>query len=93
MSRNDEVAWRQRSRVQWLKQGDKNIKYFHRVSIAHGRYNTIEKLEVERVLINEEEKFWLQRQFEEEEVLEALKLCASDKAPSPDGFPMSFYQS
>lgn len=41
----------------------------------------------------EEEKVWLQGQFEEEEVLEALKLCASDKALGPDGFPTRFYQS
>ena len=40
-----------------------------------------------------EEKEWLQRQFEEDEVLETLKLCSRDKAPGPDGFPISFYQS
>ena len=39
------------------------------------------------------EEDWLQRQFDEEEVVEGIKLCASDKAPGPDGFSMSFYQN
>jgi len=42
--------------------------------------------------INLEEQIWLQRQFEEEEVLKGINLCASDKAPGPDGFPMSFFK-
>lgn len=36
--------------------------------------------------INLEEQIWVQRQFEEEEVLQGIRLCASDKAPGPDGF-------
>jgi len=42
--------------------------------------------------ITNEEQEWLQRQFEEEEVLNSIKLCASDKALGPDGYPMCFYQ-
>lgn len=40
---------------------------------------------------HEQEKEWLQRPFEEEEVFECIKLCAVDKAPRPDGFNMGFY--
>ena len=43
--------------------------------------------------ITQEENVWLQRQFEEEEVLNCIKACTSDKAPGPDGFPMSFFQN
>lgn len=33
----------------------------------------------------------MQRDFEEVEILECIKLCAIDKAPGPDGFSMNFY--
>ena len=38
----DEVSWRQKSRVQWLKEGDKNTKFFHRTANANRRNNCIE---------------------------------------------------
>ncbi|WMV46897.1 hypothetical protein MTR67_040282 [Solanum verrucosum] len=41
--------------------------------------------------ISTEEQVWPERQLEEDEILEGLKQCAIDKAPGPDGFPMSFF--
>uniref|UniRef100_A0A2N9GD74 Reverse transcriptase domain-containing protein n=1 Tax=Fagus sylvatica TaxID=28930 RepID=A0A2N9GD74_FAGSY len=41
----DEVSWRQKSRVQWLKEGDKNTKFFQRTANAHRRNNYIESLQ------------------------------------------------
>ncbi|XP_075087758.1 putative mitochondrial protein AtMg01250 [Nicotiana tabacum] len=38
--------------------------------------------------ISEEEKKFLQRSFDEQEVLGCLKMCAVDKAPGPDGYTM-----
>jgi hypothetical protein len=43
--------------------------------------------------IDEEEKMWLERDFEEMEVWEVMKGMDGDKAPGPDGFTMAFFQS
>lgn len=42
--------------------------------------------------ISTEEKDWLERVFEEEEVIAAIRACAPDKAPGPDGYTMAFFQ-
>ncbi|PPD99408.1 hypothetical protein GOBAR_DD03571 [Gossypium barbadense] len=39
-----EKYWAQRSRAQWLKDGDRNTKYFHAKAIGHLKKNSIEKL-------------------------------------------------
>ncbi|KAG5609421.1 hypothetical protein H5410_020702 [Solanum commersonii] len=129
VAKNEEIAWRQRSRVHWLKHGDKTIKYFHRMATTYKRFNTIDELMVEGVIvtdseeikgtiisyyqnlyreteqwrpefnvhgaksITQEENVWLQRKFEEDEVFNCIKSCASDKALGPDGFLMSFFQN
>ncbi|CAN4080374.1 unnamed protein product [Withania somnifera] len=89
LARLEEIAWRQRSRIQWLKQDDKNTKFFYRITTSHKRCSSMEKLEVEGItikellskklpeltlqgisMISEEEQTWLQRAFEEEEILD-----------------------
>uniref|UniRef100_A0A0V0HBD2 Putative ovule protein n=1 Tax=Solanum chacoense TaxID=4108 RepID=A0A0V0HBD2_SOLCH len=44
-------------------------------------------------MITGEEQLWLQRPFEEEEILESIRMCAKEKAPGPDGFPMIFFET
>jgi hypothetical protein len=39
-----EISWRQKSRVRWLKEGDKCTKFFHQVASANRRNNSIESL-------------------------------------------------
>ena len=43
--------------------------------------------------ITEENSTWLDRPFEEEEVLGVVMSCEKDKSPGLDGFPMSFFQA
>jgi hypothetical protein len=41
--------------------------------------------------IDVEEKYWLERDFEEKEVWEVIKCMERDKALGPDGFTMVFF--
>eukprot|EP00253_Pinus_taeda_P007097 PITA_07097 len=40
----EEILWRQKSKVQWIKEGERNTKFFHRSTIAHRNNNRIVKL-------------------------------------------------
>ncbi|KAL3819736.1 hypothetical protein ACJIZ3_005641 [Penstemon smallii] len=40
----EDLMWRQRSKVHWLKEGDKNTRFFHAKASARNRTNTIEGL-------------------------------------------------
>jgi hypothetical protein len=39
----EEVSWRQKSRVTWIK-GDKCTKFFHSIANSNRRYNSIDSL-------------------------------------------------
>uniref|UniRef100_A0A2N9G4U0 Reverse transcriptase domain-containing protein n=1 Tax=Fagus sylvatica TaxID=28930 RepID=A0A2N9G4U0_FAGSY len=42
--------------------------------------------------IEDADAMWLERQFNEDEILEVIKGFNGDKAPGPDGFSLSFFQ-
>ncbi|WMV18962.1 hypothetical protein MTR67_012347 [Solanum verrucosum] len=53
VAKKEEVAWRQRSRAIWLKEGDKNTKFFHRTANCHKRYNNIDSLLINGANVSE----------------------------------------
>jgi len=40
----EKVSWRQKSRVTWLKEGDKCTKFFHSIVNSNRRYNSMDSL-------------------------------------------------
>ena len=50
----EEMSWRQKSREIWLKEGDKNTKFFHKMANAHRRGNQITKMRINGVWITKE---------------------------------------
>ena len=42
----EEISLRQKSRETWLKEGDKNTRFFHRMANAHRRRNFLQNLSI-----------------------------------------------
>ena len=52
----EEVSWRQKSREIWLKEGDRNTGFFHRMANSHRRRNSITSIRINgRKLVKEDE--------------------------------------
>ncbi|RVX15984.1 Transposon TX1 uncharacterized 149 kDa protein [Vitis vinifera] len=96
----EEIHWRQLSRELWLREGDRNTGYFHRMANAHRRRQTMEKIRINGAdiggldlnQISQQEADTLELPFTEEEVHSALMGMNGDKAPGPDGFTGAFWQ-
>ena len=50
----EEISWRQKSKDLWLKEGDNNTRFFHRMANAHSRRNWLSKLKVNGCWYTEE---------------------------------------
>ena len=50
----EETHWRQHSRELWLREGDNNTGYFHRMVAAHRRFNHVDRIKIGGVWLNEE---------------------------------------
>jgi len=49
----EEVSWRQKSRALWLREGDNNTRFFHRLANLHRRNNSVESLVVNGTVMSD----------------------------------------
>ena len=52
----EDISWRQKSRILFVKEGDNNTRFFHRVANSHRRTNYLRGIEVDGVLYEDEEE-------------------------------------
>ena len=52
----EETHWRQLSREIWLREGDRNTGYFHRMANAKRRNNYLDRIKIDGVCISEEQE-------------------------------------
>ncbi|RVW24688.1 Transposon TX1 uncharacterized 149 kDa protein [Vitis vinifera] len=90
----EEISWRQKSRQIWLKEGDKNTRFFHKMANSNSRRNCLKKIKVSAWSLIEWKRGGCQAGGD---VLlgrgvSGLSELNGDKAPGPDGFPIAFWQ-
>ena len=50
----EEISWRQKSQALYVKEGDNNTRFFHRLANSHRNANHIKRIEVDGVLYEDE---------------------------------------
>ncbi|XP_059446415.1 uncharacterized protein LOC132177961 [Corylus avellana] len=97
----EELKWKKQSKEVWLKEGDRNKKYFHACANQRRRYNYIESVQDEQGIrwestegcrVTNEMNDMLDRDFTKEEIFAALQQMSPHKAPGQDGYMAGFYQ-
>ncbi|XP_019236623.1 PREDICTED: uncharacterized protein LOC109216861 [Nicotiana attenuata] len=56
LAKTEETSWRNKSRCLWLKEGDRNTKYFQRIANSNRSYNHIDRLQVGKDIIKDKEQ-------------------------------------
>jgi len=44
LCKQEEIFWKHKSRVRWLKEGERNIRFFHKSTMDHQSHNRISKI-------------------------------------------------
>jgi hypothetical protein len=52
----DEITWRQKSWALWLREGDNNTRFFHRIANSTRRFNTIFRLLLDGAVTSDQTK-------------------------------------
>jgi len=47
LCKQEEIFWRQKSRIQWLKEGERNTRFFHKSTMANRAHNRISMIKDE----------------------------------------------
>nr|DAD29125.1 TPA_asm: hypothetical protein HUJ06_030593 [Nelumbo nucifera] len=82
----EEILWQQKSRIQWLKDGDRNTLFFHQTTINKCRSNRIYKL-------MDSEGNWLSTPQEiEHHVINFYASIYQSTSPTSNAFDLSFIQ-
>ncbi|XP_070020674.1 uncharacterized protein [Nicotiana sylvestris] len=55
LAKAEEISWRQKSRCLWLKERDRNTRYFQTIANSHRRNNNIDKLKVDNEITDDKE--------------------------------------
>eukprot|EP00253_Pinus_taeda_P029368 PITA_29368 len=85
--KQEEIYWRQKSRVRWLEEGERNTKFFHRTTVKRRMHNKIPFIQdQEGAKIEEHEKI-------EEILLNHFQQLKEGKAPGPEGFTTTFFHA
>ena len=48
------VSWRQKPRELWLKEGDRNTEFFHKIANSHRRRNAINKIKINGIWLTDD---------------------------------------
>ena len=67
----EEIMWRQKSREMWLKEGDINTSFFHKMVNAHRRRNHVDKIKINGVWFTKENEI-------KEEIVNAFRYLLSN---------------
>lgn len=52
----EEISWRQKSRISWLKEGDQNTKFFQKIASWRRAVNSMDRLMVDGEWVYDQEE-------------------------------------